>query len=127
MPVPNPTPILRFLHIDNLHICLRRVGLHAPNFTPEDGLYYRTIHNLDIQSQRQTRRILCGPRGVIHDYVPFYFGQRSPMLLQLHTRHHKKDRPGGIRRHISRNGHRPPYILKYRDNCRQELRPNPGN
>jgi len=22
---------------------------------------------------------------VIHDYVPFYFGPRSPMLLQLHT------------------------------------------
>jgi hypothetical protein len=27
----------------------------------------------------------CGPRGVIHDYVPFYFGPRSPMLFQLHT------------------------------------------
>lgn len=85
MSVPNPTPIFRFLHIDNLHICLRRGGLHAPNFTPDDGLIYHTIHNLDIQNQRQSRRMLCGPRGVIHDYVPFYFGQRSPMLFQLHT------------------------------------------
>lgn len=31
------------------------------------------------------RRIPCGPGGVIHDYVSFYFGPRSPMLYQLHT------------------------------------------
>ncbi|MFQ5745314.1 MAG: DUF4433 domain-containing protein, partial [Acidobacteriota bacterium] len=29
--------------------------------------------------------IPCGPRGVIHDYVSFYFGYLSPMLLQLKT------------------------------------------
>lgn len=27
----------------------------------------------------------CGPGGTIHDYVSFYFGYRSPMLLQLKT------------------------------------------
>lgn len=85
MPVPNPTPIYRFIHVDNLHFCLRRGGLHAPNHTPDDGLVYRTIHNVDIQNQRRVYRLPCGPRGVIHDYVSFYFGQRSPMLLQLHT------------------------------------------
>lgn len=85
MAAPNPTPIFRFLHIYNLHICLRRGGLHAPNFTPDDGLDYRTIHNLEIQSQRRVYRIPCGPRGVIHDYVSFYFGYLSPMMLQLKT------------------------------------------
>jgi hypothetical protein len=85
MPVPNPTPIYRFIHVDNLRICLRRRGLHAPNHTPDDGLVYRTIHNVDIQNQRRIYRLPCGPRGVIHDYVSFYFGQRSPMLLQLQT------------------------------------------
>ncbi|MCK4390123.1 MAG: DUF4433 domain-containing protein [Desulfobacterales bacterium] len=29
--------------------------------------------------------IPCGPGGVIHDYVSFYFGYLCPMLLQLHT------------------------------------------
>jgi hypothetical protein len=29
--------------------------------------------------------IQCGPGGVVHDYVPFYFGYLSPMLLQLKT------------------------------------------
>ncbi|MEJ2724834.1 MAG: DUF4433 domain-containing protein [Deltaproteobacteria bacterium] len=85
MPVPNPTPIYRFIHVDNLNICLRRGGLYAPNHTPDDGLVYRTIHNVDIQNRRRIYRIPCGPRGVIHDYVSFYFGQRSPMLLQLQT------------------------------------------
>jgi hypothetical protein len=29
--------------------------------------------------------IPCGPGGTIHDYVPFYFGYLSPMLLNLKT------------------------------------------
>jgi len=85
MPVPSPTPIYRFLHIDNLATCLKRGALHAPIHTPNDGLPYKTIHNVDIQERRRIQRIPCGPRGVIHDYVSFYFGPRSPMLLQLHT------------------------------------------
>ncbi len=85
MKVPQPTTILRLTHVDNLAVCLRRGGLHAPNFTPDDGLTYRTIHNTEIQAHRSARSIPCGPGGTIHDYVPFYFGPRSPMLLQLKT------------------------------------------
>lgn len=82
---PNPTPILRFIHVDNLELCLRRGGLHAPNHTPNDGLTYRTIHNVDIQAKRRTTCVPRGPRGTIHDYVSFYFGYLSPMMLQLKT------------------------------------------
>lgn len=85
MTIPIPTPIYRFLHVDNLHVCLSRRALHAPNHTPKDGLPYKTIHNLDIQQQRKVIGIPCGPGGVIHDYLAFYFGPRSPMLYQLHT------------------------------------------
>jgi hypothetical protein len=85
MTVPDPTPIYRFIHMDNLEVYLRRGGAHAPNHTPNDGLVFRTIHNEDIQAERRTRQIPCGPRGVIHDYVSFYFGYHSPMLLQLKT------------------------------------------
>ncbi len=85
MPIPSPTPIYRITHIDNLEIFLKRRGLHAPNFEPDDGLEYRTIHNTDIQRTRQTFCLKCGPCGVAHDYVPFYFGYLSPMLLQLKT------------------------------------------
>lgn len=83
--VPTPTPIFRFFHIDNLETFLQRGALHAPNHTPEDGRGYRTIHNTQIQGKRHTRTVPCGPGGVIHDFVPFYFGYRSPMLFQLHS------------------------------------------
>lgn len=85
MVVPIPTPIYRLLHIDNLSVCLQRGGFHEPNHTPNDGLVYEVIHNIEIQQTRRERQIPCGPGGVIHDYVSFYFGPRSPMLFQLHT------------------------------------------
>lgn len=85
MPVPNPTPIYRIVHIDNLRTIVERGGLFAPTTQPQDGRPYRVIHNPEIQDVRRKRRIPCGPGGVIHDYVSFYFGPRSPMLLQLQT------------------------------------------
>ena len=85
MAAPKPTPIFRFAHIDNLAVCLRRGALHAPNHVPNDGLTYRTIHNVDIQKERHVTPIPCGPGGTIHDYVSFYFGYLSPMMLQLNT------------------------------------------
>jgi hypothetical protein len=85
MPIPLPTSILRFLHIDNLAVVMQRGGLHAPNFTPSDGLSYRVIHNCEVQSKRAVRLVPCGPGGVIHDYVPFYFGPLSPMMFNLKT------------------------------------------
>ncbi len=42
-------------------------------------------HSSEVQRARANIRIPCGPGGTIHDYVPFYFGARSPMLLQLQT------------------------------------------
>lgn len=86
---PNPTYIYRILHLDNLEVYLKRHAIHAPNHTPLDGLIYRTIHNFDVQTRRMRAPILCNMgqvlKGVIHDYVPFYFGPLSPMLLQLKT------------------------------------------
>jgi len=85
MAMPIPTPIYRIIHVDNLDTCLHRGAICAPNHTPANGLPYRTIHNADIQNVRRARTISCGPGGVVHDYVAFYLGPRSPMLYQLHT------------------------------------------
>ena len=85
MKTPIPTPIYRFIHIDNLNILLHRRGIHSPNRTPRDGLIYKTIHNVEIQQKRNAKSIPCSPGGVIHDYVPFYFGYLSPMMLNLKT------------------------------------------
>jgi hypothetical protein len=83
--VPTPTPVLRFLHVDNLPLVLTRGGMHSPNHCPADGLTYITIHNADVQALRRVKTVPTGPQGTIHDYVPFYFGPLSPMMLNLHT------------------------------------------
>lgn len=85
--VPTPTPIYRIIHIDNLHIYLRRNRLHAPNFMPSDGLVWKRIEDETVQAKRYETALAKGPGGTILDYVPFYFGPRSPMLLRLATKY----------------------------------------
>ncbi len=85
MSIPIPTPIFRFIHVDNLGMLLIRGALHAPNSTPNDGRAYRTVHRADVQDKRHHTLIPCGPGGTVHDYVPFYFGPLSPMMLNLKT------------------------------------------
>lgn len=81
---PDPIRIFRLMHLDNLAVCLQDNGLYAPNKIPLDGSTYKTIHDIDIQNVRQSRCVICGPQGTIHDYVAFYFGMRSPMLYKLY-------------------------------------------
>ena len=82
---PAKITLYRLVHVDNLPTLLTRGALHAPNCTPNDGLPYRTIHNVSVQVSRHNRGIPCGLRGTCHDYVPFYFGPLSVMLLNLKT------------------------------------------
>ncbi|MBI1792258.1 MAG: DUF4433 domain-containing protein [Acidobacteria bacterium] len=82
---PDPITLYRLVHVENLPTLLTRGALHAPNCTPNDALLYRAIHNMNVQMSRHNRPIPCGPRGTCHDYVPFYFGPLSVMLLNLKT------------------------------------------
>lgn len=83
MTTPYPTPIYRLVHVDNLRTLIQRQALHAPLTTPSDGRPYRTIHSESVQANRRIKPVTCGPCGSIHDYVPFYFGPLSVMLLNL--------------------------------------------
>lgn len=69
MRVPYPTPVYRFMHVDNLHVCLPRGGLHAPNYIPEDGRPYKTIHNVEIQDERRT---LIQEIGVVNEQMKLH-------------------------------------------------------
>jgi hypothetical protein len=84
-PPPVPTRLYRIVHRSCLRTLLSRGALHAPNTTPDDGLQYRAIHSVSVQANRHIKQIPCGPGGTAHDYVPFYFGPLSVMLLNLKT------------------------------------------
>lgn len=81
------TWIFRMVHIDCLPTILASDGLHAPSCAPNDGLPYTSIHAVQTQIDRGNRPVTRLPGGVIRDYVGFYFGPRSPMLLRLKTGH----------------------------------------
>jgi ssDNA thymidine ADP-ribosyltransferase, DarT/HD domain len=74
--------IYHFTHIDNLPSLLKTGFLanNHPNFPKSD---YLSVAAQGIQNRRAEMNVPCCPGGVIHDYVPLYFGSRSPMLLRV--------------------------------------------
>ncbi|MGQ8334527.1 type II toxin-antitoxin system toxin DNA ADP-ribosyl transferase DarT [Klebsiella pneumoniae] len=71
-----------FTHIDNLEGIIKN-GLLSTNLKSNRGITHKDIANNEIQHRRSEMRVTCGPGGVVHDYVPFYFTKRSPMLLNV--------------------------------------------
>jgi ssDNA thymidine ADP-ribosyltransferase, DarT len=78
-----PIPIYHITHIDNLESILSEGGLLAYNVMLETQTNYTNIAYENIQDRRATIRVPCGGCGVLHDYVPFYFAPRSPMLYTI--------------------------------------------
>src|SRR6478672_2947833 len=71
-----------FTHIRNLPGMIRD-GLLSPNEQLRLGKTHKSIAIEDIQNRRAKMVVPCGPGGVVHDYVPFYFCTRSSMLLSV--------------------------------------------
>ena len=75
--------IYRIVHKDNVEYILRN-GMFCrehPSFDPNNIF----IGNSTLTEQRHDFVIPLTGRGHLGDYVPFYFGYRSPMLLNIHT------------------------------------------
>lgn len=75
------TPIYHITHLDNLSSILQAKGLQAKK---QIGVNHINIAHSNLQERRATTRVPCGLDGSIHDYVPFYFAPRSPMLYSIH-------------------------------------------
>lgn len=73
-------------HIDNLAAILQQGCLHCHRHLARLRFHPVNIAYQSIQDRRASTFVHCGPGGVLHDYVPFYFAPRSPMLYALHTR-----------------------------------------
>lgn len=75
--------IFHITHANNLASVLQRSGLYSNNHTPPSTSIQRSAHP-SIQAKRASFTVPVGPGGALHDYVPFYFGARSPMLYAIH-------------------------------------------
>jgi len=78
------TPIYHITHLRNLPGILELGGLYANSATARRGVEHVNIAHQSIQDRRATTRVPLPPGGVLHDYVPFYFAPRSPMLYAIH-------------------------------------------
>lgn len=59
-------------------------GLWATNKLKQNNVAHHDIAYARIQERRARVPVPCGPRGNLHDYVPWYFAPRSPMLYVIH-------------------------------------------
>lgn len=71
--------LMHFTHVENLPGIIRD-GLVAPSSSPETSI---DCAEAGIKQQRCTMQVPIPPRGVVADYVPFYYAPRSPMLYRI--------------------------------------------
>lgn len=82
MPRPIPTPVLHFTHIDHLPTVLQH-GLMSDTEARARELVRCEVGHRGIKERRRDRVVPVEPGGVVADYVPFYFAQRSPMMFVI--------------------------------------------
>lgn len=81
--LPQPTPIIHLTHVDNLASIVAQECLLSTAGLDATALGHANIAYSSIQQQRAAKVVPCGPGGSLHDYVPFYFTRKSPMLYTI--------------------------------------------
>lgn len=79
MAVPHPVRLYHITAIDNLTAIAAAGALHCKNA----GHRYTNIAHQGAQGTRATRPVPVPPGGTLHDFVPWYFAPRSPMLFAI--------------------------------------------
>lgn len=82
---PVPTRIFHITPIANLVKICESGGISSKNTLNQSGGVHESIAHATIQTRRATKIVKCYPDTVIHDYVPFYYAPRSPMLHAIHS------------------------------------------
>jgi len=79
---PDTAYIFRITHVDNVPWILEH-GLHCQNGANDPN--FISIGMETLIRKRSTHPVLIGPRGMLSDYVPFYFTPWSIMLYNIKT------------------------------------------
>ncbi len=84
------TPIHHITHIDNLPRILAHGGIACDDVAAQQRLCVQSIAYDSIKERRAKRRVEklmfgnVAAGGMVSEYVPFYFSNRSPMLGAIH-------------------------------------------
>lgn len=80
---PNIVRVYRIVHVDNVEYILRN-GMFARQHDNADPNYIN-IGDSTLIAQRNDYAVPIEPSGNLGEYIPFYFGPLSPMLLNIKT------------------------------------------
>jgi hypothetical protein len=83
LPPQRPLRIFHITAIPNLARIAKSKMLYANSVLQKKRIQHANIAYQNAQGKRATKLVGAIPGGVIHDYVPFYFAPRSPMLMAI--------------------------------------------
>lgn len=83
MAIPHPLRIFHITAIPNLPRIVKSEMLLSNRLLQKRNIAHANIAYQNAQGKRATKLVAKPPAGVIHDYVPFYFAPRSPMLMAV--------------------------------------------
>ena len=82
--MPRPIRLFHITAIDNLALICQQGALLSKTKSEQLGLHYHNIAHGGAQGTRSNKSVNNPPGGLIHEFVPFYFAPRSPMLSAIH-------------------------------------------
>lgn len=85
MATPQPVRLFHITAIGNVQAICRAGALLAKNAVAAAGVNYQNIAHGGAQGARAAKAVPVSPGGTVHDFVPFYFAPRSPMLSAIHN------------------------------------------
>jgi len=83
--MPEPVRLFHITAIDNLDAICKSGKLICKNAGAAQGTHYQNIAHAGAQGARAAKSVPNPPGGTLHDFVPFYFAPRSPMLSAIHN------------------------------------------
>ncbi|CAN7343320.1 DUF4433 domain-containing protein [Acidovorax delafieldii] len=83
--MPQPVRLFHITAIGNLPALCRAGALLSKTQCAAEGVAYQNIAHAGAQGVRAAKQVALPPGGLVHDYVPFYFAPRSPMLSAIHN------------------------------------------
>ena len=84
MTMPRPVRLFHITAIDNLDLICQQGALVCKTLNEQQEVKYNNIAHGGAQAVRSNKKVPNPPGGLIHEFVPFYFAPRSPMLSSIH-------------------------------------------